>query len=227
MVLTIVEELSYRRVTIADEVRPIEIANKVFCSATTKETARINVHYHHPFGLIRIAINGELEEIRAFKLVWLCTISFAKSTDVGPVFQVRRRIETHFFVGRDYHIPSLQRFIPEDLWVAKVFHTIERFQDRVLLILMEGVTAIGAISHTLRLGILLAVRSVQRDDSIPTITSRTIPIYDRTTREDMSLMVANERRLNLLPANKVTTSLRICHSCANKPMGVASLISFS
>ena len=86
---------------------------------------------------------------------------------------------------------------------------------------MEGVTAIGAISHTLRLGILLAVRSVQRDDSIPTITSRTIPIYDRTTREDMSLMVANERRLNLLPANKVTTdSMPPVHVSPHGAVGV-------
>ena len=90
MILTIVEELSYRRVAIAGELRPIEVTNEVLRSTTTKETAWIDIHNHHPFGLIWIAINGELEEIRAFKLVWLCTISFAESTDIGPILEVWR-----------------------------------------------------------------------------------------------------------------------------------------
>ena len=71
MVLTIVEELSYRRVAITGEVRPIEVTYKVLCSTTTKETARIDIHNHHPFLLVWIAINREFEEVWTFKLIGL------------------------------------------------------------------------------------------------------------------------------------------------------------
>ena len=205
MVLAIVEKLSYRRVAITGEVRPIEVTNKVLCSTTTKETARIDIHYHHPFLLIWIAINREFEEVGTFKLIGLWTITLTESTYVGPVFQVRRRIETHFFVGRNNHIPFLQWLIPEDLWIAEVFHTIKRLQNWVLLIFIEGITAIGAISHTLCLRILLAIGGIKGDNRILTITRRTVLVYYRTTREDMSHRVTLKRRFNLFPMDKVTT----------------------
>ena len=70
---------------------------------------------------------------------------------------------------------------------------------------MEGITAIGAISHTLCLCILLAIGGIKGDNRILTITRRTVLIYYRTTREDMSHRIALKRRFNLFPMNKVTT----------------------
>ena len=70
---------------------------------------------------------------------------------------------------------------------------------------MKGVTAIGAISHTLCLRILLAIGGIKGDNRILTITSRTVLVYYRTTREDMSHRIAQKCWFNLFPMDKVTT----------------------
>ena len=221
VILTIVEELSYRRVAIAGEVSSIEVTNEILRSTTTKETAGIDIHNHHPFLLIWITINREFEEIGTFKLVRLCTITCTEGTYIGPVLQVWRRIEAHFFVGRNYHIPPLKWLIPEDLWVSEVLHTIKWLQNWILLILMERITAIGAISHTLRLCILLAIGCIKGDNRILTITCRTLLIYHRTTRENMPHRVAINRRLYLFPINKIMTySMSPMHISPHRTVGV-------
>ena len=86
---------------------------------------------------------------------------------------------------------------------------------------MESITAIGAISHTLRLGILLAIGGIKGDNRILTITSRTLLIYYRTTRENMPHRVAVNRRFYLFPINKIMTySMSPMHISPHRAIGV-------
>ena len=86
---------------------------------------------------------------------------------------------------------------------------------------MESITAIGTISHTLRLCILLAIGCIKGDNRILTITSRTLLIYYRTTREDMPHWVAVNRRLYLFPVNKIITySMSPMHISPHRAVGV-------
>ena len=89
MVLAIIEEFGYRWLTVAYKILPIEVTDEVFRSTSAEETARIYVDYHHPFFLVRVSINWQLEEVRALKLVRLCAISLTESTDISPIPQVR------------------------------------------------------------------------------------------------------------------------------------------
>ena len=127
----------------------------------------------------------------------------------------------HFFIGRNNHIPLLQWLIPKDFWVTEVLYSIKWLQNWILLIFMEGITAIGAISHTLCLSILLAIGCIKGDNRILAISCRTLLIYYRTSRENMPHRVALKRRFNLFPMDKVTTdSMSPMHISPHRTVGV-------
>ena len=86
---------------------------------------------------------------------------------------------------------------------------------------MESITAIGAISHTLRLGILLAIGCIKGDNRILAISCHTLLIYYRTSRKNMPHRVAVNRRFYLFPINKIMTySMSPMHISPHRTVGV-------
>ena len=203
MVLAEVEPLHHLGLGVALEVLAIEVAHEIFCGTAAKETAGVDVDNHHPLLVVLVAVDGQLEEVGALKLVGLLTVALAESGDVVPVAQVVGAVEAHLLIGRNNHVPLLHRCIPEYLRVAEVFQSVERSQHGVARILGEGASVVGAPCHALYLSVLVAGRGVEGHDGVLAVAGGVVAVDDRRTGEDVAHGVAGDGGIELLPVEEV------------------------
>ena len=52
-------------------------------SATTEHTTRVDIYNHHPFHIVLVTINRQLDKVRTFKLIRLYTISTEWNYNTG------------------------------------------------------------------------------------------------------------------------------------------------
>ena len=203
MILTKVKPFGHTLVSITVEFLSVEITYKVFCCTATERTSRIDIDNHHPFHLVLVTVNRQLDEIRTFKLIGLYTVSFTKLAQIFPVLQIRRRIETHVLVGRNNHIPFLGRFIPENFRITEVLQSVKRSQNRILFIFRISTSVVSTVSHTLDLSVFVTGRSIERNHGILSITGTVVFVNYRTSGENMSQSVARNSRIQMIPMNQV------------------------
>ena len=181
MVFTKIQPFSYFRFRVTFEFFSIKITHEIFCSATTEHTTRVDIYNHHPFHIVLVTINRQLDKVRTFKLIRLYTITFTKSALIFPVLQVRRRIETHFLVRRNDHIPFLSWFIPEHFRIAEIFQSVKRSQNRIFLVFCISTSIVFAISHTLNLSVFIAGRCVESNNGIFSVACAIVLVYHCTS----------------------------------------------
>ena len=181
MVFSVVKPFRYFRLRIAFKFLTVKVSDKVFSGTTSKHTSRVDIDNHHPLHLVLVTIYRQLDKVGTFKLVRLYAISFSKATLILPIFQVRRRIETHLLVGRNNHVPLLSRFIPEHLRVAEVFQSVKRSQNRILLVFCISASIVIAVSHTLNLSVFVTGRSIESNDGILSVACAIIFVNHRTS----------------------------------------------
>ena len=175
-------------------------------SGTSSEiTSRIDVHYQCPFLTVQISIHWKFHHVRTFKLTRLYPVSFSEAAHIVPVLQILRVIETHFFIGGDNHHPFIFRFIPEHFRITKIFQTISRTQDRVLLIFSKCPSVILAKSKTLDLPVFVTGRSIKSQDTPCSVTRYILLIDNRAARKDMSQCVTGDSWFQMFPMYKVLT----------------------
>ena len=71
-----------------NKVFTIEIANKILSSTTAKPATGVDIHNHHPFLVLLIAIDRQLEEVGTLILTRLLTHTFAEGTDIIPLLEI-------------------------------------------------------------------------------------------------------------------------------------------
>ena len=181
MVFSVVKPFCHFRLRVAFKFLTVKVSDEVFSSTTSKHTSRVDVDNHHPLHLVFVTIHRQLDKVRTFELVRLYAIAFSKTTLILPVFQIRRRIETHLLVGRNNHIPLLRRFIPEHFRIAEVFQSVKRSQNRVLLVFCISTSIVIAVSHTLNLSVFVAGRGIESNDGILSVACAIILVNHCTS----------------------------------------------
>ena len=188
---------------VTNKLRSIEISCEVLGSTPPEVTSRIYIYYQRPFLTVRIPIYRKFYHIRTFKLTGLHTVSFAKATQVVPVFQIMGVIETHFLIGRDNHHPFTLRCIPEDFRVTEIFQTIGRTQNRILFVFSKCPSVILAKSKTLYLPVFVTGRSIKSQNTPCSVTGYILLIDNRATRKDMSQCVTGNSWFQMFPMHQV------------------------
>ena len=221
MILPEIEPLGHLRLTVARKCLTVEIAHEILRSAATERATRIDIHDHHPFLAIRVAIDRQLDEIRALELVGLGAIALAETAQVFPILQVGRSVETHLLVGRDDHVPLLFRLIPEHLRIAEIPQPIKRRKHRIILIFRESTPVVGAVGHTLDLPVTITSRGIEGDQGILAITGAIQVVDHRAAREDMPQRITGDRRRQRLPTDQVTADrMTPVHIAPHRPVGI-------
>ena len=98
---------------------------------------------------------------------------------VSPVLQVVRRIDVHLLTGSENHVPLLDILVPEHMWIAEVGHVA--CDDRVALILGEGLSVVSTVGHAL--GLVLASRGIESHDSTLAEASGILVVDNSRTAE--------------------------------------------
>ena len=185
MIFSPVQPFRDIRLIVTNKFCTVKVTDKIFSSTPSEVTSRIYIDNQCPFLIVDIAVYRKFHHIRTFKLTGLHTVSFAKATQVVPVFQIMGVIETHFLIGRDNHHPFTLRCIPEDFRVTEIFQTIGRTQNRILFVFSKCPSVVFAISQTLNLSVLIAGRSIVSEDGTCSVARHILLIDNRTTGKDM------------------------------------------
>ena len=175
MILTIVHPLGNLGLALASKLVSVELTNEVLCGRTAERTARIDVAEKHPLLLVGAA-NLHLHQVWAFPHTAMIAVLCTERALVSPVFQVVRRINVHLLTGSENHVPLLDILVPEHMWIAEVGHVA--CDDRVALILGEGLSVVSTVGHALGL----------------VLTSRGIESYDSTLAEASGILLVDNSR---------------------------------
>ena len=160
MILAIVHPLGDLGLALASKLVSVELTNEVLCGRTAERTAWVDVAEKHPLLLVGAA-NLHLHQVRAFPHTAMIAVLSTERALVSPVFQVVRRIDVHLLTGSENHVPLLDILVPEHMWIAEVGHVA--CDDRVALILGEGLSVVSTVGHALSL--VLASRGIESHDS--------------------------------------------------------------
>ena len=191
---------------VGGELLAVEVADEVLGAGAARDAAGVEVDRQHPLGLLRVAVHGQREQVRALPHP-AGGAGRAEVAQVGPVLEVRGAVEGDFvLVGEgDRHQPALGGGVPEHLRVAEVVRA--DVEDRVAGVLGPGGTAVGAVGEGL---LLLAGRLLRT--GVHGDQGRVLPgpeaggvvlVQHHAAGEDHFLVVLRNGQRELLPVGQV------------------------
>ena len=182
----------------AGEGLAVPLPDEVLRRRAAGRSARVDVADKHPVGVALLVL--EREEVGAFPYARVAAVVAAKGGEIAPVLQVIGGIESHFLPTREHKVPLLGLFVPEEVGVAEVGYCLG--DDRVSLVLGEGLSVVGAICQCLALPHQFG-RCVHRHHGSFSKARGTLMVDDGRAGEDCSYHIGLQRHRLVLPMDKV------------------------
>ena len=128
-------------------------------------------------------------------------LTFTETTFISPVLQISWRVDLHFLTYGKNHDPFIGSVMPENFRITEI--TLGGSQYRITRILLECLSVVQTVSHTLYLAI--AGRSIESYDRTGTKACRIILINHTGTTEDSSQRIGRNGYRLMFPIHQVCT----------------------